>query len=365
MYSLDYLIGNSIIIKACSWLLTLFLLLNIRGAFQRETRSGTGYFSLFLVMTIYCVFYAPTAGDNYTSMESYYAYMAGIDYEQLHFERIYFRIMDIIPFGYVYYRLVLWGSACLLCVWLMKKIGISGQVATLSILTFALPLLLYYQRAAFAYILLYVALYCFVSKGELFEAIPFLKRHYILVSASVLLCTLPFHTTMPIYVLFLLIALFIPKSETGLLFLFFGLIIFSSSLVPNSISMLKLFQEDTLETGLRSLENDTGIVGQNFYGALAYFLHWLPLYCMLLYGLFTMIKNPIHHTEFEKVCLINTFILIMLSTMFMSYSFTIQIKFRNAAMMPWTLYLASFYTRNSGSKACSLYAFATIPTFFI
>ena len=359
MNSLDYLIGNSTIIKACSWMLALFLLLNI------DSKNGTGYFLLFIVMVVYCVFYSPTTGDNYTSMESYYAYRAGIGYEQLHFERVYFYIMDIVPYGYVYYRLVLWGSACLLCVWLMKKMEISGQVATLSVLTFALPILLYYQRAAFAYVLLYFALYCFVTKGGGFEAVPFLKRHYIFVSAGILLCTIPFHTTMPVYVLFLLIALFVPKSETGLLFLILGLMVFSTSLISNSISMLKFFQEDTIETGLRSLENDTGIVGQNFNGALAYFLHWLPLYCMLLYGLFFMVKSPCHHTYFEKVCLVNTFILIVLSIMFMPYSYIIQIKFRNAAMMPWTLYLASYYTRNSGTRACSLYALATIPTFFI
>ena len=100
MNSLDYLIGNSTIIKACSWMLALFLLLNIRGAFRRDSKNGAGYFLLFIVMVVYCVFYSPTTGDNYTSIESYYAYRAGIGYEQLHFERVYFYIMDIVPYGY-------------------------------------------------------------------------------------------------------------------------------------------------------------------------------------------------------------------------------------------------------------------------
>ena len=129
--------------------------------------------------------------------------------------------------------------------------------------------------------------------------------------------------------------------------------------------MLGLFQEDTVETGLRSLENDTGIVGQNRIGSIAYFIHWLPLYCMLIYGLYKMVQDPIHQTNFEKVCLINVLILIAISLMFMSHSYVIQIKFRNAAMMPWTLYVASYYTRYSGSQLCTFYALATIPTFFI
>lgn len=365
MSSLDFLIGNSTVLKLCSWLLIFFLILNLRGAFIKSKKKGTGYVLLFIIMTLYCVFYTPMTGDNFTSMESYYSYLSGVDYEKLHFERIYFYIMDLIPFGYVYYRLFLWGSACLLCVWLMKKMSFGPQVATLATLTFALPLLLYYQRAAFAYVLLYVALYCYVSNGSIFESVPLLKRHYRLVSVALLACTLPFHTTMPVYALFLLFALFIPKDNFGVLIVFLGLIVFSTSSVSNSIYILHFLQEDTIETGLRSLENDSGIIGQNFNGAIAYFLHWLPLYCMLVYGIIKMVNTPNHLTRFEKVCLVNTLFLIAISLMFMPYSFVIQIKFRNAAMMPWTLYLASYYTRNNGSRVCSLYALATIPTFFL
>ena len=365
MSGLDSLIGDNTVVKLCSWMLVLFLLLNIKGAFKKGVRNGTGYLLLFIVMTLYCVFYAPVTGDNYASMESYYAYLSGVDYQTLHFERIYFYIMDLVPFGYVYYRLVVWGAACLLCVWLMKKMRLSAQVATLATLTFSLPLLLFYQRAAFAYVLLYVALYCYVSKGSLFESIPFFQKNFRLVSVALLICALPFHTTMPVFVLFLLFALFIPKDKLGIIIVVLCLILFSTSLVSNSIFLLRFFQDDTFETGLRTLENDSGIIGQNFNGTIAYFLHWLPLYCMLLYGVFKMVNTPDHQTQLEKVCLVNTLILIAISLMFMPYSFTIQIKFRNVAMMPWTLYIASYYTRNNGSLVCSLYALATIPTFFI
>lgn len=362
---LDLLIGDPTIVKLCSWLLILFLFLNIRGAFQKGAIKGTGYFLLLIVMILYCVFYAPTSGDNYSSMNSYYLYLSGVDYEKLHFEKIYFYLMNLIPYGYVYYRFVVWGAACLLCVWLLKRMGVSAQIATLSILTFALPLLLYYQRAAFAYVLLYIALLCYVTKGESLSDNKLLRKNYRIVSILLLLCTLPFHTTMPVYVFLVLYSILIPKNKLGLAILIVSLIVFSSSLISNSISMLEFFQEETLETGLRSLENDSAIVGQNFMGSIAYFIHWLPLYCMLIYGIFRMVATPNHQTQFEKACLVNTLVLLAISIMFMPYSFTIQIKFRNVAMMPWSLYIASYYMRYSGSKACSLYALSTIPTFFI
>ena len=366
MSDFDVYIGDSTIIKYCSWLLVIFLLLNAKNAFQKEARGGTGYVLLFIVMTLYCVFYCPESGDNFFSMANYYSYLDGTDWEKLHFERIYFYIMDYIPYGYVYYRLFVWGVACLLCVWLMKKMEIKSQIATLSVLTFALPILLYYQRAAFAYVLLYVALFCYESKGDLFvDTLPFVKKYYVLLSVVLFLCVIPFHNAMPIYLTFLLCALLTPKNLIGLVALGLGLYIFSESLISNSISLLEFFREDTIETGMRSLEGDTAIIGQNFNGALVDFLKMFPLYAMLVYGLYMMIQYPNHQTDFEKVCLVNTFILLLISTMFMEYSYTIQIKFRNAAMMPWTLYVASYFTRYSGGKVCSAYAITTIFTFFI
>ena len=155
MPELDYLIGNNTINSICRGLLVLFVLLNITSAFKKKYKGGTGYQLLFVLMIFYCVFYSPDVGDNYTSKNTYYLYQQGVDSSELHFERLYFLIMDIIPFGYVYYRLFLWGAACLLFIWLMRRMKIKSQIATLSVLTFALPILLYYQRAAFAYVLLY------------------------------------------------------------------------------------------------------------------------------------------------------------------------------------------------------------------
>ena len=365
MPQLDFLIGNSTVLVICKFLLFLIIILNLGSAFHRKHNGGTGYIILFLTMLIYCVFYAPNVGDNYASMNSYYSYLNGVDKDDLHFERVYFYIMDLIPFGYVYYRVFLWGGACLLCVWLMKKMGIDSSIASLSVLSFAIPLLLYYQRAAFAYVLLYVALYCFLSQGVLFKSFPLLKRNYKIISIGLLLCALPFHTTMPVYVTVLLFAIFVPKNQLGLGLLLLIMFAFSASVVSNSISILDYFQEDTRETGLLYLENDNNIIDQNFNGWLAYFLRMTPLFCMIIFGLFRMIKSPNHLIEFEKICLINTFILIIMSILFISFSFSIQIKFRNAAMMPWTLFVASYYNRNAGSNTCTTYAIATILASFI
>lgn len=364
MSELDYLIGNNTINSICRGLLLLFVLLNFPSAFKKNYKGGTGYLLLFIVMTFYCVFYSPDVGDNYTSMNSYYLYFNGVDSSELHYESIYFRIMDFVPFGYVYYRIVLWGAACLLFVWLMKKMQIKSQIATLAVLTFALPILLYYQRAAFAYILLYCAAYCYVSKGRwLTTKSHFQKKFqkkYILTFVVLLLCAIPFHRTMPVYIVVLLCAIFIPKNKLGITILLLGAIVFSTGVVSNSISILSLLQEDTREQGMLYLVENGVASAQNLNGWIAYYMRLLPIFCMIVYGLVKMIKSPDSLVEIEKVCLINTLLLIVMSTLFVANSFSIQIKFRNAAMMPWTVFLASYYTRNSGSKECSYYALATI-----
>lgn len=365
MSVLDTFIGNNSLSLFCETLLFIVIFLNIANAFYRNVKLGTGYLMLFFVMLVYCVFYTPETGDNFSSMMSYYDYLNGVDTEKLHFERLYFYIMDLVPFGYVYYRLFLWGAACLLCVWFLRKININSHIATLAVLSFALPILLYYQRAAFAYILIYVALYCYISRGDLIKNNKFLQGRYRLVAAILLLCTLPFHRAMPVYVVIAIISLFIPKNKQGIFLLIIGLLIFSVSAISNSLLLLDYFSEETRDTAMVYLDGDTSIVGQNFNGALANFLRLLPLYIMLIYGMYRMVKTPKYFVDFEKVCIVNTLILIFISYVFSSSSFSIQVKFYKAAMMPWTLFLASFYNRNRGSQVCSVYAFATLLTTFI
>lgn len=365
MLGIDSFIGNNGLMLFCKLLLMFMITLNIGNAFYKNVNFGTGYFMLFLVMVIYCVFYSPEVGDNFSSMESYYGYLNGVDRNSLHFESIYFYIMDMIPFGYIYYRLFLWGAACLLCVWFLKKIHINSHVATLAVLTFALPILLYYQRAAFAYVLIYVALYYYISRGDFIGRNRLLKSNYRLFFVILLLCTLPFHRAMPVYVAIALVSLLVPKNKIGIGCLIVGLVAFSFSAFSNSIMLLDFFSEDTRETAMVYLDSDTSILGQNFNGALANILRLLPLYIMLIYGIYKMIITPTHFVEFEKICMVNTLILVFISYLFMDISFSIQVKFYNAAMMPWTLFLASYYTRNRGNLVCSIYAAATILVSFI
>ena len=194
---------------------------------------------------------------------------------------------------------------------------------------------------------------CFIRNG-------FFKKKYLFTFIILLLCAIPFHRTMPVYIAVLLIALFIPKNKLGLVLLVISIVVFSFSIGTNATSVLNLFQEETRETGAFYLENSSAIEGQNLNGWIVYFLQLLPLICMMIYVLIKMIKMPKCLTEMEKICVVNTLILMAISFLFLPISFPIQIKFRNAAMMPWTVFLASYYTRNSGRKECSYYALATI-----
>lgn len=365
MASLDYLVGDERVLFFCRWMLITFLLLNLPYAFKRNSKLGTNYVLLFAVMFIYCVLYCPVDGDNYTSMRNYNFYQDGIDYKDLHFEKLYFLIMDLIPFGYVYYRMFVWGLACLLCVCFLKRLKIKSQVATLSVLTFALPILLYYQRAAFAYVFLYVAVFCYaecVKRRDTNIILLYLRKTVIL---ALLSCMFVFHTAMPIYVFFLLCSLFLPKNFIGVTCLTIGLIIFSISIVPNSIFLLSYFSSDTIETGLRSLDGDSPLLGVNINGVIGAIIRKLPLYLMVLHGIYKMITQPKVHTSFEKTCLINTLILLVVSYSFSQYSHVIEAKFYKASMMPWTIYIASYFDRYAGTSSCNIYSIATILVSFV
>lgn len=365
MFYLDSLIGEEYVCNYCSWMLIAFLMFNLCHAFSNNKTFGTGYFVLFLVMLLYCVFYSPETGDNYSSMINYYSYLNGTDESRLHFESIYFRIMDLIPFGYVFYRIAVWGAACILGVFLMKRLNIDSHLATLAMLTYALPNLLYYQRASFGYLLLYFAAALYFSKGGILCDGTILEKMYLPLTLILLLCAIPFHTAMPVYVVFVLIAMFVPRNTTTFVVIVIATIIVSSQIKTFSLFALDYLSEDTIETGKRTLEGDADLIQWNTNGKIAQVLYWFPIWSMLIYMLYKMLSNPTVLSEYEKFCLINAFLLFIIALLFVNSSQIIYDKFNKVAMLPWTLFIASYFGRFKEQIECRLFAIGTICTFFI
>jgi len=354
--NLDNLVGNISVCNFCLFLLVLVALLNARHLFSSKisNKVGTGYVVLWIVFTLYSCFFCPPGGDNFASMNNYDAYFGGIDKESLHFEALYFWLMDLFSFGYVSWRFAVWGLlGATSYVFLSKLLRLDKHLSTVACFTFALPILFYYQRAACGYCLLYIAMTIYMnnplgySRGR--------KKTTAILAALVALL---FHTSMSFYLVVLLISIIVPLNQKSIFLIIGVLVLIGQFLFFFTDSFLSFMSDDTQETGYRYLEN-AHVMNKNLAGRVFELLDKAPVYFMVLWGIIQQLRGRILLSKTEKVCLLNTFIIISISLMFKSESFVIESKFYKASMVPFTLFLASYFPKIRGTQVAQLYVIGT------
>lgn len=356
IHNLDNYIGNISVCNFCILLLTLVVLLNAKHLFSSKVsdKVGTGYVILWVVFTVYSCFFCPPGGDNYLSMKNYEAYLGGVDKENLHFEPLYFLLMDIFSFGYVSWRFAVWGLlGATSFIYLSKLLHLDKHLTTVVCFTFALPVLLYYQRAVCGYCLLYMAMAIYINNPRGYSKVNRMVLA-ILLSAMALL----FHMSMPFYLIVLIISIFVPLNKRSIILLLIVLFIIGQSLFRFSDFFLSFMADGTQETGYRYLEN-AQVMNKNLAGRIFELLDKAPVYFMVLLGISQQLRGKVLLSKTEKVCLLNTFIIIIISLMFKNESVVIESKFYKASMLPFTLFLASYFPKLRGTRVATMYVWAT------
>ena len=353
MGELDYLIGSDIVNLLCRVIVIITVLINWRSMGNIDSKKGTGFFFAWIVLTIYSVFYSPIDGDNFTSMDKFLSFETGVDENVLHFEPIYFLIMGLSPSGYVGYRFILWGTGMALIVLLTKKLKYNPHISTIFLIGFAL-LLLNYQRAIIGYALLYWSLYFIINA---FDGHGFRDKINILISLGLLLLALPFHKTMIIYEIILVVSLLFPRNKyLFLCVLFVGVII--PSIFPRiSDLILSYTPDETREKALRYTlsAGESGTVAKNLFGYISFFVQRGSFFFILGYCLWNIKSNDLNFTHLEQVLLINTFMLYMVSLFYGNQFNAVSGKLFYASLLPFSLFMSSFYTRTDKLRVKNLF----------
>lgn len=353
---LDTLVGDTFVCTCCIILLWVIFLINRKSLFTSKIPNnfGTGYFILWMVITIYAAFYCPPKGDNATSMmRFYYPYINGVDEKNLHFEYLYFRIMDLVPYGYVLWRIAVWGilgatSYIVLC----KLLKCDKNLATIACITFALPVLFYYQRATAGYCLMYIAMFYLVEKN-------YNLVFRVGIASVIMIVALQFHTSMVFYLSILLISYFVQVSKKSLAIIIIMSLIFSFSVLEYSNLFLKIAPEETTETGIYYLD-EAERSSQNVFGQLFSLFEKIPAYFIVISCYWVKLKNNSHNNKYEDILLTNTLLLILLSIIFSQISSVLEAKFYKASMMPLTLFLVLYFQRKRGSTLCNTIVYITM-----
>lgn len=343
----------------CLAMIFIVILWNVSSLKSYATKKGTGYFLLWLSVALYSVFYSPVHDDNYASLESYYAYSSGIEETYLHFEPIYFRIMDIIPYGYAVWRFFIWGIGALILTLYIKWMRFDINVSTVILLYFALPLL-NYQRAIIGYLLLYIALSLLVKlideNGNLVK-----KTRQLMIASVCIMAALPFHNSMPFYVFIMLISFFLPANRNTLGFCLLGCLVLS--VTDMGSLFLSYTSEETQRTAEYYLEDAKLGNSANFFGLIEQLCMYGPYYTMLAFCAWNINSVKLCFTRYEKTVLTNAVLLILVSLAYSTTSSVVQGKFYMASLLPWALFLVSFYTRDRKNIVAVTYAKWTLYAF--
>ena len=358
----DFFIGNKVVNSVCLLSVFFVCIYNYNYLYSKENK-GTGYFVLWLIFTLFSSFYSPSNGDTFTSLETYMSYQSGVSEDLLHYEPIYFKIMDFIPYGYVVWRFTLWGCAALLLTVYVRWMKFDIHVSTIALLYFSLSLL-YYQRAAVGYILLYIALTLFVKYRD-GDVQNLIGVRLLLLGGICTLIALYFHTTMIVYAILMLLSVLVKPSKFVVISCICGCVIISLSIGNFTDWFLDNVAEETQATADRYLSDAT--VGQslNFFGVISWLVSNIPFYFMLFYCLWNVDADEFKFNRYEKAVLLNTGLLIVISLIYSRVSSVIQGKFYILSMLPWGLFLSSYYTRCKENKVARLFVKASLVSFVL
>ena len=362
MNFLDNLVADTLVCSLCIAMVCYVVYLNRKHLFRNDVSPsvGTGLFILWLTITIYSALYCPHGGDNWRSGTSfYYPYIERG--EENHFESFYFRTMDLVPYGYVLWRIFVWGIlGASSYIVLSQKLRIDKHISTLACLTFALPELFYYQRAIAGYCLMYIALALYYSRKE--QKTRGLKSY--LLPICLIGIALIFHNAMPFYIFVLIVSILTPLNRTSFITVIALSFIASLSLSDYAIMFLESTMTDTYDVGMNYL-NQEYENNRNIFGRLFVIVEKLPVWVLLLYSFYKHVFKGLYLSRLEQVLLVNAGLLVLVSIMFSKSNGVIEGKFYTASMLPFTLYLALFYQRYRGCKFCNMFVYLTLACLII
>lgn len=353
MPNLDYIIENHLLGATCSLILFIVILINYKHLLYNQAKGGTGYITLFCVMVFYSLFYVKgEVGDIYTSMITYYEYFSGIDTDFLHFEPIYFKLMDLVPYGYVYWRFAVWGSAALILLFVIKKMGCNIYLATIFMCYYCIPRSFYYQRVSLGFALLLLGLYFFLRWKETSN-----KKSLILSVLLFMFCTL-FHRSMPLYIIIMFISIYIPINKRNWLIylILLPILLYSIDALANAFLSQS---EELYDAGINYMDSTARHAERNFNGKLFEFIKWGPYAAITFYALYDYIKHPKQFTLTEKSLLLFGAIMYTASIVLTNKTSDMFLgKMMVQSTFPMTLFLTLYFKNRRHTTACRLFVTA-------
>ncbi len=323
MYELTYL---EALFSTFLWLVMFF---KYKPAMQLQNQSKGDYRFFLIAVMIFSVFGFISGGDFYGYYEGYEsAYKIG----RGHWEPFYNYLLEVLPYGYYYWRFVIWGLSSILLVLTFKRLN---TPPFLSCFIFIIILIFYFPapRNTLGYVALYYSITYIIKPAKNKSISCVIGAIGILISATL-------HKSMPLYTAILLCSFFPMKKWMYVASLCAFPILYK---VFHEISLYVLNadiggeQFQTVGTSYLERENfhEMGIGGY-----IRLLIERLPLILFLYY----CITNILKHKITDKSTIVftnNTYWLMYLSCLFFNQdtSSFLSPRFWDASLYPLALAL--------------------------
>lgn len=317
------------------WVIAFF---KYKSALKPLNHNKGNYILFGFILVLYSTF-AFSSGDFLHYYKLYNNLARGYFDDSM--EEFYNCLIEILPTGYYWWRLAVWGLSSLILITIYKRLNCP---ANLSCLVFVLVLMFSFPnlRNALGYVVLYFSL--------TFVFIP-LKIKTLSYTIAVMGggLSLFLHKSMPLYIMCMLLS-FIPLGKKMYIasLIAFPFIYLSFAYFSSYILSLDLGEGAFISTGASYLE------GEHFskltiYGYIQLVIARLPLLVLLYYVISNVLKGNLHN-RFVEFFSRYTYILVYLSCVFFNQetSSFLSNRFWDASLYPMALiFPLSFYQRDS------------------
>ena len=319
--------------------LFLIAIVTYKSLYKGDVKTQGNYIFLYLLLALYAT-YAYAEADFY-HYQFHYDMMKHQNFTIIS-EPIYFWIAQVLPDNYYLWRFSIWGSAALLMVFSLKKIGVHASYAGL-----LMPIYFWRQfsvtRGGLGFCLIVFAIVFF------FDNKNYLKKG---LAVAVLFASIFFHNSMTAFLFLIPLAYLMPLNNKiiKISVVMFPILYGVTMLITNSLMVLGFFATDTEDLAESYINHQHSVA--NVFG-IAFDLLNFSGQLLILYLSMRFVLNQKEEVDKSIVFLMKYgYILVYISFLFydQSVSSFISSRFLHASTFPLVVVYSYYMQHHNISK---------------
>lgn len=334
---------NSFINHCCLYAQWIIIFFNIYLVFYKKKLKGTGYKFLCFFVWLFCMLYIPEEGDV---VSYYHLYVS--NNQGGHLEPFYEFLIDVIPFGFYYWRSFIWGSAMCIVILSYKKLNIEAGYATIGFLAFSLVQNFYYLRNDLAFSVLIFSL-CYFLYYRYYGISKFKRCLFIILGCS----SYFFHRSMPLFILLSGVSIYIPYSKKTIFLSLVALplfFIFFESIATYTLdSDVWMSEGNTTEYALSSLSAQNNYWNRlTLIGKINQIINYIPFVYLYFNSHKILDKDNSEEGSYMKFMIMLSYLISIISIVYMfKGDFLMQIRFLMMSLFPMSFFIPLFVKKYS------------------